>query len=189
MTDALRAEKVIEAVLFVADDPVPTADLALLLEVPAHDVVEILSNMAESFYADDRGIVLREVAGGWRLATSADTAPYLERFVNDQKSFRISPAALETLAIIAYRQPISRSQLTEIRGVNCDRVVRSLMIQGVVEQASEDTGPGRAILYGTTPDFLEKVGLNSLSDLPELSNFMPDTKAVERMETGLGPGL
>jgi len=189
MSDFAWAQKVIEAVLFVADEPVPTADLALLLEISAHDVAEVLANMEAKFQADDRGIVLREVAGGWRLATSADSAPYLERFVSEQKNFRISPAALETLAIIAYRQPISRSQLTEIRGVNCDRVVRSLMIQGVVEQVSEDAGSGRAILYGTTANFLEKVGLNSLADLPQLSNFMPDSSAVERMETGLGPGL
>jgi len=179
----------LEAVLFIADEPVPTADLAVLFEIPANRVEGLLQALQSDLEQAGRGIVLRAVAGGWRLATSPDSAPYLERFVGEQRHGRLSQAALETLAIVAYRQPISRGQLAEIRGVSSDGVLRTLISRGVVEEVGRDAGPGQAILYGTSQVFLERMGLDSLSDLPSLADFMPDSKAVERMESGLGPGL
>lgn len=181
--------RTLEAVLFLADEPVTSSDLAQLVELPAARIDAVLTDMSADYLDRQRGIVLRRVAGGWRLSTHPEAAPYLERFVKDQRSTRISQAALETLAIIAYRQPISRSQLNEIRGVNCDRAVRALSLAGVIEELSRDEGPGRAILYGTTSAFLEKAGLDSLSDLPPLVESMPDASSVERMEAGLGPGM
>lgn len=189
MSDSTWIQKMCEAILFLADEPIATSDLAQLLEVPAREIESILEEMAARFEVEGRGIVLRNVGGGWRLATHPEAAPYLERFVGDQRSTRISQAALETLAIIAYRQPISRGQLNEIRGVNCDRAVRTLCLQGVIEEVARDEGPGKAILYGTTSLFLQRAGLTSLSDLPPLSESMPDASAVERMEAGLGPGM
>lgn len=180
---------IIEAVLFLADEPTPASDLAQLLEMPVADVASILEEMAADYADRQRGLVLRKVGGGWRLSTNPDAAPYLEKFVRHQRSGRISQAALETLAIIAYRQPISRSQLSDIRGVNCDRAVRALSVLGVIEEVGRDEGPGQAIFYGTTVSFLEKAGLDSLEDLPPLSDSMPDASAVDRMETGLGPGM
>lgn len=179
----------LEAVLFVADDPVPTADLAVLFELPAHEIEALLGSLGRSLEEADRGIVLRQVAGGWRLATHPGSAPYLERFVGEQRHGRLSQAALETLAIVAYRQPIARGQLAEIRGVSSDGVLRTLISRGVVEEVGRDPGPGQAVLYGTTDLFLERLGLNSLAELPSLADFMPDSLAVDRMESGLGPGL
>ncbi|HEX2258225.1 MAG TPA: SMC-Scp complex subunit ScpB [Actinomycetota bacterium] len=184
--DVLRA---LEAVLFIADEPLPTADLALLFELPAGEVEALLGILADRCQAHGRGVVLRRVAGGWRLATHPDTAPYLERFVGEHRAGRLTQAALETLAIVAYRQPISRIQLAEIRGVSCDAVMRTLLSRGMVKEVGRDQGPGQAILYGTTTYFLERLGLDSVDQLPPLAEFMPDAESVERMESGLGPGL
>lgn len=179
----------LEAVLFIADEPVPTLDLAVLFEVPAAEVERQLQDLAASLEEAGRGVVLRRVAGGWRLATHPDAAQYLERFVGEQRSARLSRAALETLAIVAYRQPISRGQLAEIRGVSCDGVLRTLVSRGVITEVGRDPGPGQAILYGTTPLLLERLGIDSLDELPSLAEFMPDGATVEKMESGLGPGL
>lgn len=179
----------IEAVLFVADEPLSVADLAVLLEEPAVDVEQVLRLITQDL--DDRGsgIVLREVAGGWRFATHPAAADYLERFVTEHSTARLSQAALETLAIVAYRQPISRAQIAEIRGVSSEGVLKTLIARGMVEEVGRDPGPGQAILYGTSTQFLERLGLNSIADLPPLAEMMPDTEAVERMESGLGPGI
>lgn len=181
--------KILEAILFLADEPVSTADLAVLLEKPAADVKEVLEDLAAGYQSQNRGILLREVAGGWRLATAPDTAAYLERFVREQTPAKLGRASLETLAIIAYRQPVSRAQISDIRGVNSDSAVRTLLISGVVEEVGREDGPGRAILYGTGRSFLEKMGLNSLAELPPLSGLMPAAEDVERMESGLSTGL
>ena len=134
-------------------------------------------------------MVVRRVAGGYRLATHPATAPFLERFVAEQKAPRMTQAALETLAVVAYRQPVARAQIAELRGVSSESVLRTLVSRGLVEEAGRDPGPGNAILYATTPAFLERLGLMSLEDLPPLPGFMPTTAEVERMELGLGPGL
>lgn len=179
----------LEAVLFIADEPVPTPDLAVLFELPSDRIEQALEQLALGLQSQQRGLVLRLVAGGWRLATHPDSSPYLERFVGEQRHGRLSQAALETLAIVAYRQPISRGQIAEIRGVSSDGVLRTLISRGAVVEVGRDPGPGQAILYGTSRLLLERLGLDSLAELPPLAEYMPDSRAVERMESGLGPGL
>ncbi len=186
MSETRRA---IEAILFLADEPLPTTDLAVLLEAPASDINDELDQLQRSYEERKSGIVLREVAGGWRLATHPSASEFLERFVAEHRSARLTQAALETLAIVAYRQPISRAQIAEIRGVSSEGVLKTLVVRELIEEVGRDPGPGLAILYGTTPQLLERLGLKSLDDLPPLPDFMPDAKAVERMESGLGPSV
>lgn len=188
--EGAEIRRIIEAILLLADEPIPVSDLALLLEMPASDIAIELETLCESYDSRQSGIVLLQVAGGWRLATHPTAAPFLERFVAEHRQARLTQAALETLAIIAYRQPISRAQLAEIRGgVSSDSVIRTLLTRELIEEVGRDPGPGTAILYGTSPEFLERLGLNSLADMPPLPEFMPSSEAVERMETGLGPGV
>ena len=186
MSEAEIAQ-VLEAVLFLAEDPLATTDLAQLLEKRATEVEEELERLSASYEERESGLVLRKVAGGWRLSTHPSAAPYLERFVAEHQTPRLTQAALETLAIIAYRQPLSRAQVAEIRGVSSDSVIRTLVARGLVEEVGRDSGPGQAILYGTTVAFMERLGLASLAEMPSLPGFMPDTASVERMESGLGP--
>src|SRR5262249_35644759 len=134
-----------------------------------------------------RGFILTKVAGGWRYQSHPDEAPYVERFVLDGQTARLSGAALETLAIVAYKQPLSRAQISAIRGVNVDGVLKTLQQRGYVTELGNDPGPGQAIFFGTTPMFLEKLGLDSLEDLPPLGDFIPDADLVEMLEQGLRP--
>lgn len=177
----------IEAVLTVAVEPVPPGLLAELLELPAERVEEICSELAAAYDAECRGFVLARVAGGYRLQSRPELQAYVERFVLDGAPHRLSPAALETLAIVAYKQPISRAQVAAIRGVNADGVVRTLMLHGYVQEVGRDEGPGQAVLLGTTPLFLERLGLDSTADLPPLQRFVPDAEAVELLEQALRP--
>ncbi|HEV2785002.1 MAG TPA: SMC-Scp complex subunit ScpB [Solirubrobacteraceae bacterium] len=169
----------LEAILFVSDEPVDAASLAQVLDEPADAVLAALEALAADLEASRRGMVLRQVAGGWRLYSAPDAAPYVERFVLAGRSGRLSAAALETLAVIAYKQPISRAEIGEVRGVNVDGAVRTLVTRGLVEEVGRDPGPGQAILYGTTREFLEQVGLNDLGDLPPLSEFLPTGPAPD----------
>lgn len=178
-----------EAILFVAEEPVPAAELALVLETPVAQVEALLGAMARGYEEGSRGIVLRRVGGGYRLASHPGAAVYLERFVFEHRAPRMTQAALETLAVIAYRQPVSRAQISEIRGVSSESVLRTLASRGLIQEVGRDPGPGNAILFGTTPALLERLGLMSLADLPPLPGFMPSTADVDRMESGLGPGL
>lgn len=187
MTARPEELKAIEAVLMVAAEPVEPGLLAQLLEVPPPRVEELCAALAASYEAEDRGFVLVRVAGGYRFQSAPELAPYVERFVLVGQSARLSAAALETLAIVAYKQPVSRAQLSAIRGVNVDGVVRTLQQRGYMAEVARDPGPGQAVLYGTTPAFLEKLGLNSLDDLPPLGDFVPDASVVETLEQGLRP--
>ncbi len=135
----------------------------------------------------DRGFTLVAVAGGWRFQSHADLAPYVERFILEGQSARLSGAALETLAIVAYKQPVSRAQVAAIRGVNVDGVMRTLQLRGFIEEVAKDPGPGLAVLFGTTSLFLERLGLESLDGLPSLSEFVPGADIVEHLEAGLRP--
>lgn len=175
----------LEAVLMVADNPVEPNLLAQLLEVPAASVEEMCRDLAAEYESQGRGFTVAKVAGGWRFQSSADQAAYVERFVLEGQSSRLSAAAMETLAIVAYKQPISRAQIAAIRGVNVDGVMRSLLSRGYVDEIGRDPGPGQAVLYGTTPLFLEKLGLASTDDLPPLGTFVPDPSLVEALESGL----
>ncbi len=170
----------------VADEPVEHQLLGQLLELSPARVDELCEELAVAYAADDRGFVLLRVAGGYRFQSHPDLAPYVERFVLEGQSARLSAAALETLAIVAYKQPVSRAQMAAIRGVNVDAVARTLQVRGYIEEVARDPGPGQAVLYGTTRLFLECLGLNSLTGLPPLADFVPGPEVVETLERGLG---
>ena len=167
----LRAS--LEAILLVADEPVPEVLLAQVLERPRDQVAVGLRDLSAEYTADGRGFDLREIAGGWRFYTREDCAPLVERFVRDGQEVRLTQAALETLAVIAYRQPVSRARVSAVRGVNCDGVIRTLVLRGLVEDAGTDHETG-AILYHTTGYFLERLGMASLDELPALAPFLPE---------------
>src|ERR687884_180973 len=155
---ASEAQRAIEAILMVADEPVEPGLLAQLLEISPARVEELCGQLAEAYDAEDRGFVLVRVAGGYRFQSHSDLAPYVERFVLEGQSARLSAAALETLAIVAYKQPVSRAQVAAIRGVDVDSVMRTLQQRGYIEEVARDPGPGQAVLFGTTSGFLEKLG-------------------------------
>src|SRR5687768_14368171 len=156
----------IEAILFVADEPVPLTQLAQVTETARDGVQATLEEMRAEYETSGRGVVLKEIGGGWRMFTHPDVAPYVERFVLAVQNPRLTQAALETLSIIAYKQPVSRQQVGAIRGVDSDGVITTLEQRGLVREVGRDPGPGQAILYGTTPTFLERMGLRGLDDLP-----------------------
>jgi segregation and condensation protein B len=179
------AARVIEGVLMVAIEPVPVELLAQLLETPVAGVEAIIAELKAGYEEQGRGFELVKVAGGYRFQSHPDVSPYVERFVLDGQRARLSAAALETLAIIAYKQPISRLQIASIRGVDPDAVLRTLLGRGYIEQRGRDDGPGQAVLWGTTPLFLEKLGINSVDELPPLAEFVPDAEIVEALEATL----
>lgn len=168
----------IEAVLLVADEPVEPATLARALDRPTAAVGAALVELRDEYEADNRGFELREVAGGWRLYTRAEHAEAVERFILDGQQARLTQAALETLAVVAYRQPVSRSRVSAIRGVNVEAVMRTLLNRGLVEEAGTDP-EGTATLYRTTTYFLERLGLAGLQELPEVADFLPEIGTVE----------
>ncbi|WP_425568717.1 SMC-Scp complex subunit ScpB [Nonomuraea antimicrobica] len=172
-------EAALEAILMVVDEPVAEVTLAQVLERPTHEVAAALRGLAAEYTAAGRGFDLREVAGGWRFYTRADCAPLVERFVRDGQQTRLTQAALETLAVVAYRQPVSRARVAAVRGVNSDGVMRTLVARGLVEEAGTDP-ESQAVLYRTSSYFLERLGLRDLSELPELAPFLPDD--VENLE-------
>lgn len=182
---ATEATKAIEAILMVAQEPVDPHLLAQLLEVSPDRVAELCDELQAAYTRDDRGFVLVKVAGGYRFQSHADLAPYVERFVLEGQTARLSSAALETLAIVAYKQPISRAQVAAIRGVNVDGVMRTLQQRGYIDEVGRDAGPGQATLFGTTREFLERLGLDSLDDLPAIADLFPDAAVLEALEKGL----
>jgi segregation and condensation protein B len=186
-THLQETRRAIEAVLMVAEVPVEPQLLAQLLEIPMARVVELCGELATEYEASDRGFSLVQIAGGWRFQSHPDLAPYVERFVLEGQSARLSGAALETLAIVAYKQPISRAQVASIRGVDVDGVMRTLQQRGFIAEVSRDPGPGQAVLFGTTALFLERIGVNSLAELPPLAEFVPGADVVEHLEAGLRP--
>ncbi|MEU8380757.1 SMC-Scp complex subunit ScpB [Streptosporangium sp. NPDC048865] len=163
----------LEAVLLVVDEPVAEVTLAQVLERPVHEVGRVIRELSAEYTASGRGFDLREVAGGWRFYTRAECAPLVERFVRDGQQTRLTQAALETLAVVAYRQPVSRARVAAIRGVNSDGVMRTLMTRGLVEEAGTEP-ESQAVLYRTSSYFLERMGLRELGELPELAPFLPD---------------
>jgi segregation and condensation protein B len=180
--------KVVEAILLVADEPVPARVMGEVLERPKAEIEAILAGLAEEYANEDRGWILREAAGGWRLYTDPECAPWLERFVTRHRTNRLSAAALEVLAIVAYRGPVSRAQIAEIRGVDSDAAVRTLAARDLIVPTGRDAGAGAPILFEVSRLFLERMGLRSTDDLPPLRDFMPDPEAVEEMEARLSPG-
>ncbi len=163
----------LESILLVVDQPVAEMHLAQIVEQPVERVAAVLDALSAEFTTTGRGFDLRRAAGGWRLYTRPEYAGYVERFVLDGQSTRLTQAALETLAVVAYKQPVTRSRISAIRGVNCDGVMRTLVTRGLVEECGTESESG-AYLYRTTMVFLEKLGLNSVDQLPSLAPFLPD---------------
>ncbi|HET7475944.1 MAG TPA: SMC-Scp complex subunit ScpB [Dermatophilaceae bacterium] len=180
------ARGAVEAVLMVVDEPVSPASLAAVLELPVDDVEALLTELERDYDSAGRGFALRNVAGGWRIYSRAEYAPVVERFVLDGQQARLTQASLETLAVIAYRQPVSRARVSAVRGVNVDGVVRTLANRGLIEEVGQDGETG-AVLYGTTGYFLQRLGLRSLDDLPALAPFLPEVDMLDELaEQGRG---
>lgn len=178
----------LEAVLFVTEHPVPTRELAEVLELGVKRVDELLAQLDDQLKAREAGLILKKSAGGWRLHSHPEAYPYLERFSSSATARRLSSAAMETLAVIAYRQPVSRSQISEIRGVDSDSAVRTLERLGLIEEKEKLNLPGNPVVYRTTDLFLEKLGLNELADLPPLADHVPPAQFVDTLEESLRPG-
>jgi segregation and condensation protein B len=168
----------IEAILMVVDEPVSELTLATVLEVPQEEISQALAELTESY--GERGFALKSVAGGWRFYSHPDSAAVVEKFVLDGQQSRLTQAALETLAVIAYRQPVSRARVSAIRGVNVEAVMKTLVTRGLVEEYGLEPETG-AILYKTTNYFLERLGLNSLEDLPALAPYLPDLEHLDEI--------
>lgn len=168
----------IEAVLMIAEEPVEEMSLATALQIPAAEVAETLTTLAGEYDQQGRGFELRQVAGGWRIYTRPEAHEAVEKFLTEGATARLTQAALETLAVVAYRQPISRGRISAIRGVNVDAVMRTLVTRGLVEEAGVEHET-QAILYRTTSYFLERLGLRSLEELPELAPLLPDVDVVD----------
>ena len=174
----------LEAILLVVEEPVAEATLAQVLERPRQEVADTLRELADEYATHGRGFDLREVAGGWRLYTRAECAPVVERFVTEGQRARLSQAALETLAVVAYRQPVTRARVSAVRGVSVDGVMRTLVLRGLVEEAGAD-GEHGATRYRTTDYFLERLGLRNLDELPDLAPYLPeDVNALEDSHAG-----
>lgn len=174
----------LEAVLLVSDGPLAAIDLATAFGIPEPEINEALEGLAEAYRLRGSGIDVRLVAGGWRLYTNADCQAAVERFIRDGLNARLTQAALETLAIVAYRQPISRGRIAAIRGVNVDSVVRTLVQRGLIEPAGEDLD-GQSILFRTTTFFLERMGLTSLAELPDITDHLPGIETLTELDASL----
>ena len=174
----------LEAVLMVADQPLDAVTLATAVGYPVEEVVATLQTLAEEYAEQGRGFELRQVAGGWRYYTREEYAVVVEKFVLDGQQARLTQAALETLAVVAYKQPVSRARVSAIRGVNVDGVMRTLLTRGLVEEAGQDAETG-ANLYRTTSYFLERIGVISLDELPELAPYLPDMAEMDELTEAL----
>jgi segregation and condensation protein B len=174
------ARGALEAVLMVVEEPVEEVALAAALGLGVEQVGELLAALVAEYDADARGFELRRVAGGWRIFSRAAHAPVVERFVIDGQTARLTQAALETLAIVAYRQPVSRARVGAVRGVNVDAVMRTLVTRGLVEEAGNDPETG-AVLYRTTNYFLQRIGLTSIDELPALAPYLPEADALDEL--------
>ena len=165
--------RAIEAILMVVDEPVQAGTIAGVLEVREDEVEQTLRTLRREYVDDGRGFVLREVAGGWRIYSDPGAAEYVEKFVLRGRTSKLSQAALETLAIVAYSQPVTRARVSEIRGVEADGAIRSLVTRELVAEVGRADLPGQPLLYGTTPRFLEQLGLDSVEELPPLPSMSP----------------
>jgi segregation and condensation protein B len=184
VTETVQDTRALEALFFVSDEPLTSSVLAQALELDRRTVEAMCDRLQGDLEERGSGLVLRNVAGGWRLFTHPDTAATVERFVLSSRQARLTKAALETLSIVAYKQPMTRHQVSGIRGVNSDGILRALVDRGLVEEAGREEGPGRPVLYGTTPQFLERLGLPSLAALPSLAPLLGADAADD---AGSGP--
>lgn len=182
----IRPLAALEAILFVTEAPVPESELAEVLEMPVDDVVALATTLQDTLAERDSGLTVRRSGGGYRLYSVVDAYPYLERFSASATARRVSPAALEVLSVVAYRQPVARSQIAEIRGVDSDSSVRSLERMGLIAEVGRLPTPGNPAVYGTTELFLEKMGIDSLAELPPLADHVPPADIVEVLEETFG---
>jgi len=178
MRDEFSLEQKLEAMLTVALEPISTEELADVVDADAELVLATLRALRDEYVEGHRGFTFSELASGWVMQSSPEVAEWVTKFANRDVSHRLSSAALETLAIIAYRQPVSRAQITALRGVNVDGVSRLLEQRGYIEEKGRAAGPGQSILYGTTELFLDRMGLSSVSDLPPIEDFMPPVETA-----------
>ena len=176
--------RILEALLLVVDSPVSAESLGAATEQPVHRITETLERMAGELTARDSGIDLREAGGGWRMYTRARYAPYVERLVMDGARSKLTRAALETLAVVAYRQPVTRARVSAVRGVNVDAVIRTLVARGLITEAGNDPDTG-ATTFSTTELFLERLGLTSLNDLPDIAPLLPDVDVIDDLSENL----
>jgi segregation and condensation protein B len=187
LADPAALESALEALLLVVDAPTEDDALAAALEQPVARVRAALTTMAQRYAADGRGIDLRRVGEGWRFYTRDTYAPYVEKLLLGGHRAKLTRAALETLAVVAYRQPVTRARIAAVRGVNCDGVLRTLVTRGLVEEAGVD-GSTQGTLFRTTELFLERLGLTSVDDLPPLAPLLPDVDAIDAIDAGLDIG-
>lgn len=180
--DKTSAASVLEAILFVAEEPVPLEELAEVLEMSTERVRTELERLATDLADRGSGLVVRTTAGGWRLYTRQEVRPYLERYATTATATRLSAAALEVLAIVAYKQPVSRGQIAEIRGVDSGSAVHTLERRGLIEERGRLPVPGNPAIYGTSTLFLEKLGVGSIDELPPLADHVPPSDVVESLE-------
>ncbi len=183
--DDAELDSVLEALLLVVDTPVTIDTLATVTEQPAERITDRLRLLADGYVARDSGIDLREAGGGWRMYTRARYAPYVEKLLLDGARSKLTRAALETLAVVAYRQPVTRARVSAVRGVNVDAVMRTLLARGLITEAGTDPDSG-AVTFATTELFLERLGLTSLTDLPDIAPLLPDVDVIDDISENLG---
>lgn len=183
----MNPTRVLEAMLLMATEPMTVDELAQGVDLPAPEVESLLHELAADYVAGERGFVLAQIAGGWRLATAPDVAPVIEEWLVSDQRAKLSQAALETLAVIAYLQPVTRGRIAGVRGVNVDGVVKTLLVRGLIAEAGEDEVTG-AMRFTTTSLFLQKLGLGSLDELPDLAPLLPDAVALEAELSRLATG-
>lgn len=182
--DDATLTSVLEALLLVVDTPVTVEALATATDHPASRVTDLLHSMADELAARDSGIEVREAGGGWRMYTRARYAPYVEKLLLDGTRSKLTRAALETLAVVAYRQPVTRARVSAVRGVNVDAVMRTLLARGLITEAGTDSDSG-AVTFATTELFLERLGLTALSDLPDIAPLLPDVDVIDDLSETL----
>jgi segregation and condensation protein B len=176
--EQIEVRRAVEAILFLADEPIGASTLAQILERGRREIEQILIEMQGGYEKRLSGIVLRNVGGGWRLMTHPEASPYVRQFVLSSRHTRLTRASLETLAVVAYKQPVTRHQVSSIRGVDSDGVLRALADRGLIQEVGRDEAPGRPVLFGTTVEFLERLGMPSLADLPSLDPLLADAGAA-----------
>ncbi|MBT8202466.1 MAG: SMC-Scp complex subunit ScpB [Acidimicrobiia bacterium] len=178
----LTLRSILEAILFVAERPIPEAELAEVTERPRQEIADELAALAADLEGRQAGFQLQRVGGGWRLFSHPEARPYLEQFAAGPTAARLSQAALETLSVVAYRQPVTRAQVSEIRGVDSERSLQTLERLGLVAEIGIAPGPGSPLLYGTTDLFVEKLGLDALDELPPLADHVPPPQILDALE-------
>lgn len=175
----------IEAILIASSAPVSIDNIIAICDVTKEDAVTAIEELSQEYVESERGFRIAATSTGYRYITSPECFDTVSRFITEPLNARLSPSAMETLAVIAYKQPVSRGQIASIRGVNVDSVIKTLESRGYIQEIGRDSGPGQAILFGTTPEFLERLGITSVSDLPSLGDFVPDAHIMEQFEKSL----